>query len=166
MKMSDESNIQRAANHVGAVELQSGEYAHYADETSTYRVVDADEMAELCDYLDSDDEQVALSAYSHWCAGTSGREMPRGWTPDQTGDDVVVQCGCGKCTGVRCEWTGPRRETVVIEYMPEQYRGSHTAAGNSGSYPANGAVRVRVERSCAESLVEHDGDWTSIVNAD
>jgi hypothetical protein len=46
----------------------------------------------------------------------------------------------------------------VIEHMPEYLRGSHEAAGNRGVCPANGAVRLRVEQSCAESLC--DDDWT------
>lgn len=77
-----DNRLARAVAHVGAVELPTGEYAHYADETSTYWVVTADEMEELCDYLDSDDPQIARDAYSHWCAGTSAREMPRGWSPE------------------------------------------------------------------------------------
>lgn len=81
------SALSRAAERLGAVRLASGDYAHYADETSSWWVVTADELAELCDYLDSDDEQIAGDAYSHWCAGTAAREMPRGWVPD--GSDIA-----------------------------------------------------------------------------
>jgi hypothetical protein len=45
--------------------------------------------------------------------------------------------------------------------MPYHLRSSHQAAGNSGSYPTNGAERVRVEQSCAESILESDPDWTA-----
>ena len=47
----------------------------------------------------------------------------------------------------------------VVEYMPTYLRASHEAAGNSGSYPANGAVRVLV---AATEEIEED-EWTSVV---
>lgn len=75
------------------------------------------------------------------------------------GEGSTVRCECGCWSGKRCEWTGPRAETVIVEWMPEYLRASHTAANNRGVYPANGAQRIRVERSCADSMVEHDGDW-------
>jgi len=65
-----------------------------------------------------------------------------------------VHCQCGTWTGERCVWSGPIGETVVVDYMPEFHRDSHRAAGNCGSYPDNGSVRVRVERSCADLLQE------------
>ena len=65
---------------------------------------------------------------------------------------AVVGCACGQATGERCEWSGPKRQTVIVEYMPEQHRESHRAAGNMGSYPHNGAIRIRCERSCADRL--------------
>ena len=75
----------------------------------------------------------------------------------------TVRCACGEWSGHRCSWVGPESETVLIEYMPEQHRSSHTAAGNRGVYPANGARRVRVERSCADSMIDQDGEWCEIV---
>lgn len=74
-----------------------------------------------------------------------------------------VHCECGRTLGVRCQWTGPRSETVVVEWMPESLRASHVAAGNRGVYPHNGAERLRVEASCADRIVTADGDWSSIV---
>ncbi len=74
-----------------------------------------------------------------------------------------VHCGCGQVTGVRCEWSGPESETVVVEHMPRSLRGSHEAAGNSGSWPSNGADRIRMERSCADMIVESEGGWAEIV---
>lgn len=47
----------------------------------------------------------------------------------------------------------------VVEYMPLYLRASHTAAGNSGSYPANGAVRVLV--GATEDVYEDE--WTVVV---
>ncbi len=78
------ARLARAAAHIDAVDLGDGDWAHYADETSRWYVVTAEELAELCDYLDDDDPQISGDAYSHWCAGCSGEEMPEGWEP---GDD-------------------------------------------------------------------------------
>lgn len=65
-----------------------------------------------------------------------------------------VNCECGRITGERCQWSGPKSQTVVIVWMPEQHRASHAAARNSGVYPNNGAERLRLERSCAELLFD------------
>src|SRR5690606_31539248 len=70
---------------------------------------------------------------------------------------------CGDYTGARCIWLGSPDDTVVVEYMPMYLRASHEAAGGIGVYPHNGAVRIRCERSCAESIVEHDADWAWII---
>lgn len=76
----------------------------------------------------------------------------------------TIRCECGEWCGEACEWSGPKSETVVVEYMPEEHRSSHDAAGNRGTYPANGARRIRVERSCAARMIEHDGDWAEVVS--
>lgn len=73
-----------------------------------------------------------------------------------------VRCACGEWSGHRCSWTGPRSETVIVEFMPEHLRASHQAAGNRGMYPANGARRIRVERTCAEMMVRDDGEWCEV----
>lgn len=79
------------------------------------------------------------------------------------GDPDHVHCECGEFDGGSCEWWGPPRETVVVEYMPPEHRASHEAAGNAGVYPHNGAVRIRCERSCADRLahVWVDGEETA-----
>lgn len=106
----------------------------------------ADRLAETVYYiesgtdLDSDDEDEGIAV------------EPR-----------TVRCECGDYTGERCEWTGSPEETVVVEYMPEYLRASHKAAGGAGVYPYDGSVRIRCEKSCAESIVEHDADWARIV---
>lgn len=76
----------------------------------------------------------------------------------------TYRCGCGEWMGEACEWCGPLSQMVVVEYMPESLRESHAAARNSGVYPHNGAVRVAVERECAERLMESEGDsgWAEI----
>lgn len=78
--------------------------------------------------------------------------------------EKTVRCQCGEADhDGACEWTGPRRETVIVEWMPREYRSSHDAAGADGCPPCNGAVRLRCERSCAERLVEDSPDWARIV---
>lgn len=69
----------------------------------------------------------------------------------------MFTCECGEATGVACEWSGPKKETVVVEYMPEWLRASHEAARNEGEYPFNGAMRLRVSRECAAMLAEEVG---------
>jgi phage pi2 protein 07 len=71
------SALLRAAEHVDAVDLGDGRWAHYATETSSWWVVSAAELEELCEFLDSD----VKDPYSHWCAGTTAEEMPHGWSP-------------------------------------------------------------------------------------
>ncbi len=78
---------------------------------------------------------------------------------------AVVHCECGEATGERCEWSGPESETVVVKWMPPQHRASHAAAGGHGAFPHNGAKRFRAQERCAESLVEHDGDWAEVVGS-
>lgn len=63
-----------------------------------------------------------------------------------------VQCECGEATGEQCAWKGSEDETTQVEWMPEHLRGSHERAGNSGVWPHNGAVRLRVHVNCAEML--------------
>lgn len=54
-------------------------------------------------------------------------------------------------------------DLVVVESMPEHFRASHEAAGNSGSYPHNGAERVLMDRGNAEHFT--DGAWVSVLRA-
>ena len=74
------------------------------------------------------------------------------------------QCECGEWSGEACQWSGPASEMVVVEWMPEHLRASHAAAGNSGCYPANGSVRLAATKTCAELMLEHDGEWAMVVN--
>lgn len=79
--------------------------------------------------------------------------------------DAPIRCECGKAyeDGEPCHWTGPRSAMVRVEVMPRQHRASHEAAGNRGQYPHNGSLRLLLERSCAERLVEYDPDWARII---
>lgn len=75
-----------------------------------------------------------------------------------------VHCECGETTGERCAWTGPRSHTELVEWMPLHHRASHAAAGNSGTYPHNGARRLRLSGECAASLIEADPEWATQVD--
>ena len=76
--------------------------------------------------------------------------------------EKAVRCECGEVTGDACAWCGSAADLMTVETMPEHLRASHEAAGNRGTYPHNGAVRLRVSPECAALLVESDGGWTSI----
>ena len=88
-----------------------------------------------------------------------------------TVEPAKIKCGCGAVTGQAC-WGDalPADQVVVIEYMPRELRASHEAAGNSGEWPHNGAVRIAVAKSCADAIMDpdpddesDDADWTEIV---
>jgi len=81
----------------------------------------------------------------------------------QTTTTADTHCDCGDITGEPCAWSGPSAETVLVEHMPEWLRASHENAGYSGSYPSNGAERVRCATDCAERLAENDPEWVRIV---
>lgn len=76
---------------------------------------------------------------------------------------TIIKCNCGEWSGEACSWSGTKAQTVVIEFMPESFRASHSAAGNVGSFPANGASRVRVALSCADFMLANDSDWCAEV---
>ncbi len=58
--------------------------------------------------------------------------------------------------------TRPKR--IVVEWMPRWLRASHESAGNSGSYPMNGAERYAVSRELADELLADAPDWATVVN--
>lgn len=64
-------------------------------------------------------------------------------------------CACGRATGERCSWSGPRSETVVIRYVPPYLRGTVRAAGTARGC----SERLRVHRECAELLCASEPDW-------
>ena len=114
---------------------------------------------------DADDYDVAAYvtdgslAYAVSNADLSAAQIAAALAPTEP----TVRCACGEWSGELCQWSGPESSTVLVEYMPEQHRASHDEARNRGAYQANGARRVRVERSCADGMVEHDGKWCEIV---
>jgi hypothetical protein len=101
-------------------------------------------------------------------ASEAAIESAAEWMIERAGElaDPTVTCSCGETSGVPCEWSGPESETVLIAWMPNEHRASHTAAGNRGFYPHNGSVRLRVHSDCADRVIEADGGWASIVEVD
>ncbi len=71
---------------------------------------------------------------------------------------MKTRCESGTATGVRCEGIG----VTEVEWMPNWLRASHEAAGNSGIWPHNGAVRLMMCPECAEELLA-DREWCSAV---
>jgi hypothetical protein len=53
---------------------------------------------------------------------------------------------------------------VTVEYMPRWLRASHTAAGNSGTYPHNGARRILVTRACADWMEDDEPEWVAVLS--
>ena len=75
----------------------------------------------------------------------------------------TVRCECAAWSGHRCLGVGDTEDTLVVEWMPVHLRASHVAAGNRGSYPHNGARRLRVRAFCAQAMLADDGEWCDTV---
>lgn len=75
-------------------------------------------------------------------------------------------CQCGEWSGEQCAGTAPAGNRVRVEFMPDEHRSSHDAAGNCGSYPDNGSQRVWVSPECAALMIQFDGEWCEIVKRD
>lgn len=115
------------------------------------------------DYQDEDALRAAIDAALDADEDATEDDVRARLDADADADeDEDVVCECGDWCGEACAWTGPQADTVLVEYMPEQHRASHEAAGNRGSYPSNGAQRIRVSRECAAHMVRHDGEWCEI----
>lgn len=141
----------------------------YADEVESSANAASELAEDACDAISEGDYGLAVELLDE----ASGIEQEYGDDPSygpalraaKALAESWCRCECGEWTGERCNWSGPIDETVQVEYMPRQHRSSHTAAGNKGSYPANGAVIVRVEQSCADALLEDETEheWSRIV---
>jgi len=75
------------------------------------------------------------------------------------GIQEALPCECGEWWGERCYGVLNPATAATVEFMPEQYRDSHTAAGNRGQWPENGASRITVTPECADSMRGHDPLW-------
>jgi len=73
-----------------------------------------------------------------------------------------VRCECGQWSGEPCDDVAPADTMVTIEVTPLWQRDSHAEAGNRGTYPANGALRIRVTCECAAWIIEADPNWARI----
>lgn len=73
-------------------------------------------------------------------------------------EQAAPACESGEATGEPCCWDGEPDELVTVEWMPEYLRESHRAAGGWGSYPHNGAQRLRCCPACAEMLQADEGE--------
>lgn len=82
---------------------------------------------------------------------------------NSAGAKTEIHCECGEAMNEACNWSGPKEKTVIIEWMPDQYRASHEAAGNHGWYPHNGSAHLRVYNGCANHLLAHDSEWTKLI---
>jgi len=101
-------DIKRAAEHINAVQLRSGEYAYYAEEVDEWRVVSGEVLASFVDYLDDDDESITSDPYGHWCCEPSREATPEE-VAEITGEPVAddedeegdgpeeIEGACGSC---------------------------------------------------------------------
>ena len=116
------------------------------------------------DFLDQVESVIDLHSHNTMNAFFSGTDDG----DDEESEEILprtVHCECGQATGERCAWVGDPIETVMVEWMPESLRESHVAAGNRGTYPHNGSLHLRMEASCAATIVEWDPEWTAIVES-
>lgn len=110
-------------------------------------IVRADENLDDC-------LQGAADAYIAKHPKLAGWDLLPEWTDEDTRETVTLT--------VPVDSDEPATETsddmVTLENMPSHLRASHRAAGNWGTYPANGATRERMTRADAEWEIEHDDD--------
>lgn len=83
--------------------------------------------------------------------------------------NAAVRCACGDLDGTPCAWAGPVNETMIVLAVPPYQRGSADASharmpdgSRWGGWPSEFAVRLRVERSCADRMLKADPDWVKI----
>ena len=70
-------------------------------------------------------------------------------------------CECGEATGHACANQSNPGRRVLVDVVPESDRASHTAVGNKGVWPHNGAMRLRVSRACAKDLIDAAPEWVT-----
>lgn len=67
--------IQAAVERInGSITSDESSVIYYDDSMQKYYLSDIDDLGDLADLMESDDEDIARDAYSHWCAGTSHPE--------------------------------------------------------------------------------------------
>lgn len=86
-----------------------------------------------------------------------------GACPIGTIGEDKVECECGQTFGEKCCWAGPTSLTVELCWMPEYLRDNHLKAENKGVWGQNGALRLRVNETCARRLKDADPEWTELL---
>lgn len=89
--MTTMTMMQRAVAALSAISLLDGTYAYYDDAMARWYVIDEAAVATVPQYQDDPDEDIARDWYSHWCAGTTAREMPRGWSPCMAAGEYMIE---------------------------------------------------------------------------
>lgn len=156
--MANVAEINRAAKHIGATELDDGRWAHYANETGSWWTVEADDLAKLCDYLDSDDESIASDAYSHWCAAGHGEEMVDSWEPGAVASYYVLTESAAKGLGVLDADGGEQVHSATREQV--------AAAAESAHYCFRAAKRAAERTGEERWVIDSDGDssWVEVAS--
>lgn len=103
-------------------------------------------------WADENRDEIALTIPAH--AIDAALESPLYWVEDEKN----LRCECGDWSGERCS-AHTVLEHTIVEWMPEHLRAGHVAARNYGTYPHNGAVRLRVTPACADAMIKDDGEW-------
>ena len=163
MTTTPDPMLAAGTDRLDAVDIGQDQYAYWADDAHAWYVVTADDVRALGRALRDDDGDA--DAYALWCA-TCGEEVSDldhdqlDRIADATDRPVTYRCQCGRATGVRCEWTGPREELWHLRWVPDALRGSACASGTytSGAY----ASSLYVTGDCADDLahVWVDGEMT------
>jgi hypothetical protein len=71
--------MKKAIELLQAKKISKLRYAYYADECCRYYVVSTKGLKKLEELINSGEKD----AYSHWCSGEYGKEMPKGWSHNQ-----------------------------------------------------------------------------------
>lgn len=159
---TEQANINRAVEKLGAVALANESYAYYADETGRWYRVTAAEMAELGEMLAED-----RGDYSVWCAGSTSVEisdMDHDALDEirEAGGSPEYRCQCGRWSGERCHGTTNDIDQLVhVRFVREADKGSAMASGTLtlGAY----ATSIYVLADCAEMMRYRweDGEQTT-----
>ena len=97
--------------------------------------------------------------------GFAEHEVSARYEDDQKKVIIVTRpechCECGIATGERCSWSGPRSETVLVDYVPPYLRDTVRAAGTTRGC----SERIRVHHECAELICASEPEWAEIVGS-
>lgn len=168
------------------IDAQAGwtgaDWTHEYDSDDDGEIIYCDGDRDACPTCDaaaedaSAAEQHGEAALAHLCRGEyrdALEELQRAvalendygdcptWGPPRDGLAQLIEqrgCECHQAMIHECQRLVEDAEAVELEWMPPWLRASHDAAGNWGTYPANGAYLLRLCPECAEELRETDAD--------